>query len=267
VGDYTVVRPLGSGSLGRVFLGSGPAGESVALKVLHPHLLSAEDARVRFVREARALRDVRHRHIGALLDAFVHEGLPVLVLELVSGASLRHYLDQRGAMPESIVRLVLAQLTDALHALHEAGWVHRDVKPENVMLVSDELSSVEVRLLDFGLARALAPSTSADARTAAGVFVGSIAYASPEQLLASETGPAADWWTLGVLAYELLTNARPFTGERRRAVVAQILAGSPPPMKGVSRQLELAVRSLLVTDPTRRPTYAVICDCWRPIDG
>jgi serine/threonine protein kinase len=263
LGDYVVVRPLGSGSLGRVFLATGRGGEGVALKVLHPHLLAAADARVRFVREAKALRDVRHPHIGALLDAFEHDGLPVLVLEYVAGLSLRHHLDQRGAMPADGARIVLAQLTDALHALHQAGWVHRDVKPENVMLVSHDAPDLDVRLLDFGLARALAPSLSADARTAAGVFVGSIAYSAPEQLLSTEIGPAADWWSLGVVAYELLTHSRPFAGERRRAVVAQILAASPPPMRDAPPELEHAIRSLLVVDPTQRPTYAAIRDAWR----
>ncbi len=262
VGRFKLTRALGSGNLGRVFVAESDQGDRVALKALHPHLLSSEDARARFVREARALREVRHPAIGGLIDAHEHDGVPVLVLELVEGVSLRQHLDTHGAMPAPMAQRVLLQMTEALHALHRAGWVHRDVKPENVMLVSPEPSSPVVRLLDFGLVRALVPSSSLDARTAAGVFVGSLAYSAPEQLLSGEIGPAVDWWALGVVAYELLTGARPFHGVTRRDIAAQVLAASPPPMAGVPAALERAVRALLAADAKDRPSYEAIRRGW-----
>ncbi len=261
IGRFTLERLLGAGNLGRVFVADA-GGERVALKVLHPHLLSSDDARRRFVREARALREVRHPHVGAFIDAFEHDGVPVLILELVQGHSLRQHLDRAGALPPAMARAVLAQMTDALHALHRAGWVHRDVKPENVMIVSDDPASLQVRLLDFGLVRALTPSSSADPRTAAGVFVGSLAYSSPEQLLTADVGPATDWWALGVVAYEILTGARPFHGESRRTLAAQVLSTPAPPMRGVSPALERAVRALLAPDAKDRPRYEDIRQAW-----
>ena len=262
VGRFRLIQPLGQGNLGRVFLAQSEDGERVALKALHPHLLSSEDGRTRFVREARALREVRHPAIGSLIDALEHDGVPVLVLELVEGASLRHHLDQEGPMPSPVAVRVLIQMTEALDALHRAGWVHRDVKPENVMLVSSDPSEPVVRLLDFGLVRALAPSSAQDARTAAGVFVGSLAYSAPEQLLSGELGPAVDWWALGVVAYELLTGTRPFQGGTRREIAARVLAATPPPMAGVPSDLEQAVRALLAPDPKDRPSYEVIRRRW-----
>ncbi len=260
VGGYVLREQLGAGSLGRVFHATAPDGTSVAIKVLHPHMLGSDDARVRFLREARALKDVRHPHIARLLDAFEHEGLPVLKLELVRGRSLRRYLDEEGPMDPDMARVVLEQLTEALGALHGAGWLHRDIKPENVILVSESAGALETRLLDFGLARSL--EVTGGSQTAEGTFVGSLAYAAPEQVLGDKVGPAADWWALGVLAYELLTNARPFRGDRRLAIVRSILWTPPPEIKGPP-DIARTIRALLVKDSQKRPTYAEIRSSWR----
>jgi serine/threonine-protein kinase len=252
-GGYVLESLLGRGSVGRVFrarrVGDGTA---VAIKVLHPHVVQSRDARGRFLREATAMTSVRHRCVGRIFEVFDVGGLPALALELYSGASLRRLMETRGKLiPEHAIPLLI-ELVEALGAIHEAGWVHRDLKPENVMLLDPEAEAPrDLRLLDFGLVRSLGTATDT-VRTAAGAFVGSPAYASPEQILGEEITAASDWWSLGVVAYELLTGKRPFDGASRSAICRSVL-GDEPASFDVGPRLTELVRGLLTKDPEGRP--------------
>ncbi len=221
---YVLEEQLGAGTIGRVFRARGAErGEPVAIKVLHPHLLRSHDVRARFVREAAALSGVVHPSVGRLHDVLIVDEMPLLVFEHYEGRTLRRVLDARATFATAEAAAVLRSLAEALGAIHEAGWVHRDVKPENVMLLTPDADAPrELRLLDFGLARSLEPNPES-VLTGAGVFVGSLPYAAPEQLFGEEVGPFTDWWALGVVAFEMLAGRRPFQGATKPKLAAAIL--------------------------------------------
>ncbi|MFO0552543.1 MAG: serine/threonine-protein kinase [Polyangiaceae bacterium] len=253
IGGHKLESAIGSGSLGRVFRALAPDGSPRALKILHPHLIGSEDARHRFVRETRALKAIEHPSFARLFDTFDYEGLPVLVLELVEGLSLRRILDDGGPLAPDEVRAIIRELASALAVLHGAGWIHRDLKPENVVLVA-RAPHLRLKLLDFGLARSAAAAF--DMKTKEGTFIGSLAYAAPEQIVGEEVGPAADLWALGAMAYELVTGTRPFDGARRLEIARAILAADPAELRIPDPTLARVIRDLLVREQSARPTTA-----------
>lgn len=250
MGDYRVESLLGSGATGSVYRATRRSdGAAVALKRLHAHVLSAKDARARFVREARALENVESPWVGRILDAFETDHAPVIVMELHAGRSLRAVMDASGPLSDRMVLTISRQLCEALRAIHAAGWVHRDVKPENVMVLEDRSAEVEIRLLDFGLVRPVA--SPSEALTAAGAFVGSLAYAAPEQILGEAVGPWTDHWALGIVAYEMLSGLRPFQAPSRSSLAMAILKKQPAPLNATPA-LAAWVEALLQRDPKQR---------------
>jgi serine/threonine-protein kinase len=137
-------------------------------------------------------------------------------------------------------------------ALHARGWLHRDVKPENVFLAGEDIGTAEVRLLDFGLVRSLALDAATFA-TGAGLFVGSPAYAAPEQLIGADLSAATDWWAVGVVGFEVLAGRRPFTATSRSGMAAAVLR-SPAPAAQVDATLDGWLEALLSKDPRARPS-------------
>jgi len=255
IGDYVLGEMLGAGSLGRVFRavpmtrGQTP----VAIKVLHPHLLEQPDARMRFLREARALAEVRHRSIGRILDVIESADVPALVLELYTAPSLRDVLKRKKVLAPRACGSILREMAEALGVLHASNWLHRDIKPENILVFdADSPSPRDLRLLDFGLARSLEIS-SESVRTAAGVFVGSLAYASPEQIFGEDLGPSTDWWSVGVVAYEMLVGRRPFDATTRSAIARDILRGELVVPESVPSVVRALVSRLLRKNPKERP--------------
>ncbi|MHC4954885.1 MAG: protein kinase domain-containing protein [Planctomycetota bacterium] len=208
VGPYRLLRRLGRGGMGTVFLARDGDGRSVAVKVLHASVTGAPGGVERVLAEARAGTAVQHRNLLRLLDCGVHgrgDGARAyLVFEAVTGQTLRGLLDDFGTVPETRARHVGAEVADALASIHAAGLVHGDVKPENVILGTDQ----SVRLLDLGAVRGCPASRDA----AEDLFVGSMLYAAPEQL---GPGPEpidgrADLYALGIVLYELVTGRHPF---------------------------------------------------------
>jgi serine/threonine protein kinase len=262
VAGYVVGALLGAGGVGRVYRaereGGGPP---VALKVLHEHLAQSKELRSRFAREARALSLFTHRHIGRIIEVLDFDETAALVLEAYEGSNLREKIERRPPPPTVRLATWLRQLCEALGALHDRGWIHRDVKPENVFIAGSSDATAEVRLLDFGLVREL--DGSSDSIRTAGAFVGSPAYASPEQLLGEETGPFTDWWALGVVTFEALTGRRPFAGSTRAAVATEVLTGTPPTM-GIDPTLDAWVAALMTKDARARPQS--LADVVEPLD-
>ena len=244
VGPFRVVRELGRGATGRVLEALGPDGSRAAVKVVHPHLRSDPATVARFLREAEAGRRVRHPGVVRTLDAgrAVVDGLetPWIAMEAVDGRDLRAVLAEAGPVGERFARVVGAAVADALAAVHAAGLVHRDVKPENVVVTARE----DVRLADLGLALLRDEATRL---SATGAFVGTLLYAAPEQLRGATVGPEADLYALGGLLAELVSG---------RAPAAAALGDGPrPPLRtlaDVSPCFEAVVEGLLAPAPADR---------------
>lgn len=254
VGRYRVGAELGRGGMGVVYdaVDAG-SGAEVALKVLQPGLLALASVRERFLREARLGLSIAHENVVRVLDLgeadVAGRALHYLVMERVRGRTLRRLLVEMGTVPEALVREIGRQAAAGLAALHEAGVVHRDVKPENVLLTDDR----RVRITDLGVAKVGGVEV---ALTVEGQFVGSLQYAAPEQAAGGEVGPAADLYALGVVLHELATGAPPFPGDdavallRAHADVVPARANARNP--AVSDFLAEVVATLLEKRPADR---------------
>ncbi len=225
---YRIVRLLGSGAMGQVWEATHTLTErGVALKVLSENH-QTQEARVRILREARALGRIQHKNVIEIFDVGeLPDGAPFLVMQLLKGETLDDRLDRLGKLPPPEVQIVALGMARALEAAHRAGIVHRDLKPGNVFLHWDADSpDPVVKVLDFGISKIL---TNDVAYTDAGRAVGSPAYMSPEQARGEpDIDARTDLWAFGIVLYEALTGGLPFPGETPYAMVGQILHGAMP---------------------------------------
>jgi Tol biopolymer transport system component len=259
VGPYEVIAPLGSGGMGQVFRArDSRLGRDVAVKVLPPGLAGDPARLSRFEREARALGALNHPNIASIYGLETHDGAPALVLELVEGETLEARI-ARGPLPVGEALAVARQVAEALEAAHEAGVVHRDLKPGNVALTRTGVP----KLLDFGLAKPSPgpPSVESDERTLTaaatreGVVLGTAAYMSPEQARGQAVDKRTDIWAFGCVLYEMLTGRVAFAGATFSDTLAAILQREPD-LAAVPAAIPQSVRRLLerclVKDPRRR---------------
>jgi serine/threonine protein kinase len=252
VGDYQIIRKLGSGGLGVVYeVEHVLTRRSEAMKILLPLQTGAMDAPERFVREIQLLAGLDHPNIARLHNAFYQQSRLVMVMELVSGDTLRTIGETR-AIPLPKVVEYGAQILSALDYAHARGVIHRDVKPTNIMVGSDE----RLKLLDFGIAIS---SQSADL-TQSGMIVGSLSYLSPEQIQGQKATTQSDLYAAGVMFYELLTGQLPFKGATYYEVLRAHLNQEPvsPAVlnSGVPESLARAILRALAKDPADRFTTA-----------
>lgn len=234
-GRYRVDAPIASGGMSTVYRGLDTRLDRlVALKVMDSRYSGDEQFLTRFQREARAAAGLKSPGLVAVYDQGFDGRHPFLVMELVEGGTLRELLRERGPMPPHAVAAVLAPMLDGLAVAHQAGLVHRDIKPENV-LISD---TGEVKIADFGLVRAVAEAKI----TSTSVILGTAAYLSPEQVSTGDADPRSDVYSVGILAYELLTGTTPFTGDTPLSVAYQRLDQDVPPpsaaIAGVPKQFD-----------------------------
>jgi tetratricopeptide (TPR) repeat protein len=270
VDRYVIERLLGAGAMGMVYAAHDPElDRRVAVKVLRPGTFSAA-ARDRMAREARTLARLSHRNVVAVHDVGAHGDGMFIVMELVEGATLKRWLAERPRSWHEIVA-VMAHAGRGLAAAHAAGLIHRDFKPDNVMIAADG----RVLVADFGLARPAGDAATADTVpgggspapaseiTADGVAVGTPAYMAPEQH-AGEAGPAADQFAFAVTLYEALYGRRPFAGTSAVALVTAIAAGEmiPPPSttRVPARIARIAARGLRGPPAARFPTMTALVD-------
>jgi Tol biopolymer transport system component len=237
LGPYTILSPLGAGGMGEVYRARDTKlGRDVAIKILPSHFTSDPERRARFAREARLLATLNHPHIGAIYGLEESDGITALVLELVEGETLADRLT-RGPLPLSDALPIACQIADALDAAHQKGIVHRDLKPGNIVLQGSSGSQrVCAKVLDFGLAKAIAPDV-ADGRTrhasssfdgtADGRILGTPGYMSPEQARGLSIDRRTDIWAFGCVLFEMLSGHRPFEGETATDTVARILEREP----------------------------------------
>ena len=250
--QYRLERELGRGGMGVVYLATDTAlDRTVAVKVIHPDLASHEALSQRFLTEARTIARLRHPNIVSVHAAGSDGDLLYYVMDQVPGETLRERLSRDRRLPVHEVSRIVADLAAALGAAGKAGIVHRDVKPENILL---EQGSGRALLADFGIARAV-ESEAAGPRTAQGVAVGTPAYMSPEQAAGEEVDSRSDLYSLGIVAYEMLTGAPPFEGPAR-VVVSRHISEQPAPVRRLRPdtppQLAAAIMHALWKQPSAR---------------
>ena len=251
---YTLERELGRGGMATVYLARDTKhGRQVALKVLHQDL-AASLGPERFRREISFAAALQHPHILTVLDSGETDAGDLwFTMPYVEGESLRERLRRQAQLSlEDAVRIT-REVALALDFAHKRGIVHRDVKPENILLTSDG----QALLADFGIARALSSSASGTTLTATGVVVGTAAYMSPEQASGERTlGPASDVYSLGAVCYEMLAGEPPFTGPTAQAVIAKMMSSPAPSVRriraSVPEAVDLALQRALAPVPADR---------------
>ncbi|GAB7103641.1 serine/threonine-protein kinase [Streptomyces phaeofaciens JCM 4814] len=246
VGPYRLLGRLGSGGMGRVYLGRSAGGRTVAVKIVHPHLALDEEFRARFRREVEAARRVGGAWTAPVLDADPEAAVPWVATAYAAGPSLAAAVSSgAGPLPEHTVRVLGAGLAEALAAVHGLGLVHRDVKPSNVLLTVDG-----PLLIDFGIARAIDGTASL---TSTGVSIGSPGYMAPEQILGHGVTGASDVFSLGAVLAYAATGEPPFPGDSSAALLYKVVHEEPVLGASVAGELRELVEACLAKDPTARP--------------
>jgi beta-lactam-binding protein with PASTA domain len=252
-GRYHITGRIASGGMGEVYHAQDAVlAREVAIKVLHRSLARAQGFVVRFRREARAAATLNHPNIVTVFDWGAVDGIYYMVMEYVHGRSAREILNARGALAPGQAAAVLDQTLAALEHAHAKGIVHRDLKPENILITTEGV----VKLTDLGLARAFADAKN----TRAGTVTGTVQYLAPEQIRGEPADPRSDLYSLGIVAYELLTDRLPFTGETPMAIAYKHLSDRVPAASatsdGVPADFDAFIAS--ATDPVRelRPESA-----------
>ncbi len=250
-GRYVVEERIGAGGMGVVLRARDERlARSVAIKILSSDAVGDETSRARLFREARAAAALDDPSIVHVYDVgATDDGGAFLVMELVRGRSLRDLLGAGGIAPAEAVR-ILGDVARALGSAHRAGFVHRDVKPDNVMIRDDG----RVAILDFGLAKVTGPAAAGAAPlTTERGFVGTPAYMAPEQAEGGEVDGRADQFALGVMTYELLTGRLPWRGGSGLAIIAEVLQRDPPPPSRVVPSLGPALDAAVARALAKRP--------------
>lgn len=259
VGPFRLDGRLGTGAMGRVYLGRTDDGQPAAIKVVRAELADDAEFRRRFQKEVEAIDRVRGGHTAALVDSDLDAAQPWLATEYLPGPSLRTVVHERGPLPADEVLRIADGIAQALEAIHAAGIVHRDLKPGNVLLLPDG-----PRVIDFGISRA----ADGTVLTATGITPGTPSYISPEQIRGEPAGPAADVFALGVLMTFLATGETPFGEDNASAVLYRIMH-SPPRLDGVTGRLRELITVCLDRNPDGRPTPAQLaqqCRDWSDPD-
>ena len=245
--QYEIVEPLGSGGMGEVYRAhDSRLGRDVALKVMSAHIASDPDMRRRFETEARAVAALSHPSIMSIHELAVVDGVPVAVMELLEGETLRSRL-KHGALPWRDSVRIAAAVAEGLAAAHVRGVIHRDLKPENIFLTSDS----GVKILDFGLAlqrldSPLSPDSPTMPVTAANVVMGTFGYMSPEQVTGQRVDARSDIFSLGCVLYEMLTGRALFAGGTPQEVIARLMYETGPDLSAFNPLLPNELRPLLL---------------------
>ena len=247
-GRYVVDRPIARGGMATVYrCVDRRLGREVAAKVMHEQYVHDEVFRERFRREARAMAQLSHPNLVNVYDFSASGDEVFLVMELITGGTLRELLAERGPMPPHAAAAVMRGMLTGLAVAHEKGMVHRDIKPDNVLIDA----SSRVKLSDFGLVRATAETTQSTDQ-----IVGTVAYLSPEQVNGSPTTAASDVYSAGIVLFELLTGQTPFDGDTPLAhAYARLRSDVPAPstlIAGVPKLFDELVATATSRNPADR---------------
>ncbi len=252
-GRYAVTARIAHGGMATVYQAMDTRlDRQVALKVMHAELARDEEFVRRFIGEAKSVARLSHQNVVAVFDQGSDGPFLYLAMEYVPGRTLKEVLRERGRFTPAAALDIMAGVLDGLAAAHASGIVHRDVKPENVLLTADG----RLKVADFGLARAQA----AAGHTRAGLLIGTVAYLPPEQVTGDSTGPRSDVYSAGVVLFELLTGRQPFTGDTPIAVAYQHVNQDVPAPSTLAPGIPSAVDQLVLAatsrDPALRPADA-----------
>lgn len=253
-GRFQVREEIGSGGMGVVYrVEEKDTGRTLALKVLRPEFSRDVAAETRFSREIGILAKIRHPSIPRIFEWGSHDDCLFFVTELIAGRDLDDLLRERGRLPADEAVPLLCAVAEALGSAHQAGVVHRDLKPKNVMV--SEAGGPDpgrVYLIDFGVARNV--STELTMLTETGVFVGTPQYMSPEQLDSHRTDERSDIYSFGVMMFQLLTGRLPFDGETPLAVVAKHLQEKPPSPRSICPSISFLLESIILRCLEKNPS-------------
>lgn len=252
-GRYRIVSRMARGGMGTVYVALDTRlDRTVAVKVMNPGLAQDQDLVQRFIGEAKAAARLSHPNVVNVYDQGRDRGHVFLAMEHISGRTLRDLLREQGRVQPAEALSIMEAVLAALGAAHHAGLIHRDVKPENVLLADDG----RVKVADFGLARAVHSSNN----TRTGLILGTVGYVAPEQVEHGIADPRSDVYAAGILLFELLTGRQPYDGETPLAVAYKHVNDSVPPPSTLTPELPSALDVLVARaterDPTRRPMDA-----------
>lgn len=248
VGGYRLVQRLGEGGMGVVHLALDRSGRAVAIKVLKPHIATDPAARTRLAREVETLSRIRHRNVAGIIDHDVEGAHPFIVTRYIAGPPLDEVVDETGPLNGPALLQLGRGLAEALHAIHAAGVVHRDVKPGNVLLLDGDPV-----LIDFGIAH-----IADDERlTRTGLVMGTPGYLSPEIIEGAEVSESTDWWGWAVTLGFAASGRAPFGRGSMESVLARVVRGDAD-LRGVDPALTPLLEAALSPYPEDRPTDAEV---------
>jgi serine/threonine-protein kinase len=264
LGRYEAVRLLGEGGMGRVYLAEQKdLGRQVVVKVMHDHIAADPKFRERFARETLLMARFQHPYAVALYDASINDpNGPCIVMEYLRGVGLDTILQKTGKLNPTRVGRLLRQFCEVLQAAHEAGIIHRDLKPANIMVVDPDTDHEIVKVMDFGLAKLLAPGAMKVTETNTEFAVGTPGYMCPEQARGEDMDNRGDLYSVGVILYEMLTGRLPFAGKATMEMLVAHATEEAPAFAAVGAggcvpyAVELLVHDCLSKAPADRPRCA-----------
>ncbi len=229
---YHIIKKLGEGGMGAVYLGEHvKMGRKSAIKVMAPSMAQDPDAIGRFNREAANASRISHPNVCQIYDfGETPDGIIYLAMEFIEGQSLTGLIEKEGALPAPRAASILRQAADALQAAHDLGIVHRDIKPDNIMVVQGRDGSDVVKVVDFGIARAVGGDEAGQKVTKTGLVVGTPEYMSPEQLSGDKLDGRSDIYSLGLVLYRMLTGVLPFQADSAQETMIKRLTDDPMPL-------------------------------------